>query len=205
MCIIFYGTNTLYFYAKCMCGISLVYVFRFVCWILWMITSRTDLFHFSSNQATPLRKIMDVIQVTITISPREDISATTASITLGTIITMASINTNTITMEKTNMAMTTIAIITTIMASSKTSLYLDPKKFKKKIVCKLPKKSVTHNSTAFYFLGIGNHDISRVAYRPRKSTYPMISVDEALKIVLEHAQPLGAEEIGLRGCFKIRF
>lgn len=170
-----------------------------------MITSRTDLFYFSSNQATPLRKIMDVIQVTITISPREDISATTASITMGTIITMASINTNTITMEKTNMAMTTIAIITTIMASSKTSLYLDPKKFKKKIVCKLPKKSVTHNSTAFYFLGIGNHDISRVAYRPRKSTYPMISVDEALKIVLEHAQPLGAEEIGLRGCFKIRF
>lgn len=72
-------------------------------------------------------------------------------------------------------------------------------------MCKLPKKSVTHNSTAFYFLGIGNHDISRVAYRPRKSTYPMISVDEALKIVLEHAQPLGAEEIGLRGCFKIRF
>lgn len=79
------------------------------------------------------------------------------------------------------------------------------KKFFKKIVCKLPKMSVTHNSTAFYFLGIGNHDISRVAYRPRKSTYPMISVDEALKIVLEHAQPLGAEEIGLRGCFKIRF
>lgn len=163
-----------------------------------MITSRTDLFHFSSNQATPLRKIMDVIQVTITISPREDISATTAS------ITMASINTNTITMEKTNMAMTTIAIITTIMASSKTSLYLQ-KFLKKKIVCKLPKMSVTHNSTAFYFLGIGNHDISRVAYRPRKSTYPMISVDEALKIVLEHAQPLGAEEIGLRGCFTIRF
>lgn len=169
-----------------------------------MITSRTDIFHFSSNQATPLRKIMDVIQVTITISPREDISATTASITMGTIITMASINTNTITMEKTNMAMTTIAIITTIMASSKTSLYLQ-KFLKKKIVCKLPKMSVTHNSTAFYFLGIGNHDISRVAYRPRKSTYPMISVDEALKIVLEHAQPLGAEEIGLRGCFKIRF
>lgn len=28
----------------------------------------------------------------------------------------------------------------------------------------------------------------------------MISVDEALKIVLEHAQPLGAEEIGLREC-----
>lgn len=84
-------------------------------------------------------------------------------------------------------------------------VYTRSKKIKKKIVCKLPKKSVTHNSTAFYFLGIGNHDISRVAYRPRKSTYPMISVDEALKIVLEHAQPLGAEEIGLRGCFKIRF
>lgn len=131
----FYGTNTLYFYTSA-CVVSvlpcLVYVFRFVCWILWMITSRTDIFHFSSNQATPLRKIMDVIQVTITISPREDISATTASITMGTIITMASINTNTITMEKTNMAMTTIAIITTIMASSKTSLYLQ-KFFLKKL------------------------------------------------------------------------
>lgn len=84
----------------------------------------TSLFHFSSNQATPLKKIMAVIQVTITISPREEISATTVSITTDTIITMASININTITMEKTNMAMTTIAIITTAMASSKTSLYL---------------------------------------------------------------------------------
>nr|XP_022331170.1 gephyrin-like isoform X2 [Crassostrea virginica] len=46
----------------------------------------------------------------------------------------------------------------------------------------------------------GHRDVNRVAYRPRQSPYPMISVEEALGIVLEHAQPLETETVHLREC-----
>ncbi|XP_056022350.1 gephyrin-like isoform X2 [Ostrea edulis] len=46
----------------------------------------------------------------------------------------------------------------------------------------------------------GGKDVSRVAYRPRKSTYPMISVDEALNIVLQHSQTLLQEKVELKEC-----
>ncbi|KAK3092834.1 hypothetical protein FSP39_007734 [Pinctada imbricata] len=38
-------------------------------------------------------------------------------------------------------------------------------------------------------------DATRVAYRPRKSTYPLISVEEALNIVLQDANILGTEMV----------
>ncbi|XP_062572410.1 gephyrin-like [Saccostrea cucullata] len=45
-----------------------------------------------------------------------------------------------------------------------------------------------------------HHHGDKVAYRPRKSTYPMISVEDALTIVMEHAHSLPSEEVGFREC-----
>ena len=46
---------------------------------------------------------------------------------------------------------------------------------------------------------LGQVDASRVAYRPRESPYPMITVDQAIAIVMEHAQPLPEETIKFTG------
>jgi hypothetical protein len=45
----------------------------------------------------------------------------------------------------------------------------------------------------------GQVDVSQVAYRPRESPFPMISVDEAVAIVMEHAQILSEETINFTG------
>ncbi|KAJ8308026.1 hypothetical protein KUTeg_012900 [Tegillarca granosa] len=41
-------------------------------------------------------------------------------------------------------------------------------------------------------------DATKVAYRARESPYPLITVDEALKIVLDHANQLGTEQVNFR-------
>ena len=49
------------------------------------------------------------------------------------------------------------------------------------------------------FCVLGQVDPSRVAYRPRESPYPMITVDQAVSMVMEHAQPLPEETINFTG------
>ena len=49
------------------------------------------------------------------------------------------------------------------------------------------------------YVFLGQVDASRVAYRPRESPYPMITVDQAIAIVMEHAQPLPEETIKFTG------
>lgn len=55
--------------------------------------------------------------------------------------------------------------------------------------------------TTFSSLFAGQVDVSRVAYRPRESPYPMISVSEAVETVLEHATLLSEETVTFTGLF----
>ena len=48
---------------------------------------------------------------------------------------------------------------------------------------------------------VGQVDPSRVAYRVRESPYPMITVDQAITIVLEHAQPLHEMTFNITGTY----
>ena len=45
----------------------------------------------------------------------------------------------------------------------------------------------------------GQVDVSQVAYRPRESPFPMISVDEAVATVMEHAQTLSEKTVNFTG------
>lgn len=51
----------------------------------------------------------------------------------------------------------------------------------------------------YNILYLGQVDATRVAYRPRESPYPMITVDEAVAIVMEHALPLPEETYKFTG------
>ena len=42
-------------------------------------------------------------------------------------------------------------------------------------------------------------DVSKVAYRPRESPYPLISVEEAVDTVLNEAFVLGPEQVYFKG------
>lgn len=64
--------------------------------------------------------------------------------------------------------------------------------------------AIHHQGNSSHNCHHGHHssqvDVSQVAYRPRESPFPMISVDEAVAIVMEHAQILSEETINFTDC-----
>ncbi|KAL5008960.1 hypothetical protein ScPMuIL_014541 [Solemya velum] len=50
--------------------------------------------------------------------------------------------------------------------------------------------------------GQSNVDVSKVAYRPRESPYPMITIEEANKIILEKTPTMETEQIALSGWYR---
>ena len=51
----------------------------------------------------------------------------------------------------------------------------------------------------FHVQSLGAVDVSKVAHRARESPYPLITVDEAVDIVLEESTLLGKEEVYYKG------
>lgn len=45
---------------------------------------------------------------------------------------------------------------------------------------------------------VGEVDLGKIAYRPRESPYPLVSVDEAVNMVIQRADVLGTEEVFFR-------
>jgi hypothetical protein len=54
-----------------------------------------------------------------------------------------------------------------------------------------------YTTEGFIFIS-GDVDDTKVAYRPRESPYPLITVDEAVSTVMKHTELLGTEEIFYR-------